>query len=193
MARTREFDLKDALYNATILFCQKGYDGTSVSDLVKATKLNRHSMYEIFKNKEGLYIECLYYFSYQYLSEITDKLNTKPKDLESLKSYLKSLIDLFTSPEYSGCLYCATLSSKDRLPSEITAVVDRYFGQLEKMIITCLENAKKAGQIPKTKKSDELTAFIQTSVIGLAIGSRAKMSKKTLLNVYDNIIYAIEQ
>ena len=191
MARAREFDLKSVIHNATILFCQKGYDGTSVNDLVAATRLNRHSMYEIFKNKEGLYIECLYYFSYEYLSGITDLLSKDPKNLDSIKKYLTALIDHFTSPGYHGCLYCATLSSKDILPPEIINVVDRYFAQQEKMIITCLGNAKKSGQIPKTKNCEDLAAFIQTSVIGLAIASRAKMSKKTLLNVYNNIVHSL--
>ncbi|MGI9533737.1 MAG: TetR/AcrR family transcriptional regulator [Thermodesulfobacteriota bacterium] len=191
MARTREFEIKSVIHNATILFCQKGYDGTSINDLVSATKLNRHSMYEIFKNKEGLYIECLYYFSYEYLSNITDILNKKPKDIDSIKNYLTALIDHFTSPNYHGCLYCATISSKDSLPPEIIDVVDRYFAQLESMIITCLSNAKKSAQIPKNKSCEDLTAFILTSVIGLAIGSRAKMPKKTLLKVYDNIVYTL--
>ena len=106
MARTREFDLQNAIHKATILFCQKGYDGTSINELVKVTKLNRHSMYEIFKNKEGLYMECLYYFSYEYLSSINNLLNEKPRDLESIKNYLTALINHFTGPKYHGCLYC---------------------------------------------------------------------------------------
>jgi len=191
MARSREFDLKNVIHNATILFCKKGYDGTSINDLVTATKLNRHSMYEIFKNKEGLYIECLYYFSYEYLASITDNLNNEPRNLDSIINYLTALIDHFTTPDYHGCLYCATISSKESLPPEVIDVVDRYFAQLEKMFITCLSNAKKSGQIPKTKSCEDLTAFIQTSVIGLAIGAKAKIPKKTLLKVCDNIVYTI--
>ena len=191
MARAREFDIKSVIQNATILFCQKGYDGTSINDLVSATKLNRHSMYEIFKNKEGFYIECLYYFSYEYLSDITENLNVKPRDLNSIKKYLTDLIDHFASPSSHGCLYCATIASKENLPPEITDVVDRYFAQLEKMIITCLSNAKMSGQIPKTKNCGDLTAYIQTSVIGLAIGAKAKIPKKTLLKVYNTIIHSL--
>ena len=88
MARTRQFDLKKVVHNATILFCKKGYDGTSINDIVNETKLNRHSMYELFKNKEGLFIECLYYFSYEVLSSLSTILSEEPCDLSSIKNTL---------------------------------------------------------------------------------------------------------
>ena len=191
MARTREFDLNKVIHNATIVFCEKGYDGTSITDIVNATKLNRHSMYEIFKNKEGIFIECLYYYSYEYLSKITSELNNNGQDLESIKKFFDGLVEYISGPEYHGCIYCLAISFKTNLPKEIVDVVDRYIAQQKEMFITCLENAKKSSQIPKNKNCSDLAAFLQTSIIGLAMGAKAEMSKKTLSKVNENIIHVL--
>ncbi len=188
MARTRQFDLKNVVHNTTILFCKKGYDGTSINDIVNETKLNRHSMYELFKNKEGLFIECLYYFSYEVLSSLSNILNEEPRDLNSIKKYFTHLIDYVYSPDFHGCLYCATISLKGNIPTEISDVVDRYFAQQNKMFLTCLENAQDNSQVPDDKNCEDLAVFLQTSVIGIAIGVKANIDRKTTQKVYKNII-----
>ncbi len=188
MARTRQFDLKKVVHDATILFCKKGYNGTSINDIVNATKLNRHSMYELFKNKDGLFIECLYYFSYEILSALSQKLSEDPQDLETIRNYFKLLIEFVYGPEFHGCLYCSTISLKSNIPSEISDVVDRYFAQQNKMFLTCLINAKNYSQIPQNKNCEDLAVFLQTSVIGIAIGVNANIDRKTTQKVYENVV-----
>lgn len=41
------------------LFRKKGYDNTTVADIVKATKIGRGTFYKYFKNKKELFIECV--------------------------------------------------------------------------------------------------------------------------------------
>lgn len=188
MARTRQFDLKEVVHNATILFCKKGYDGTSISDIVNETKLNRHSMYELFKNKEGLFIECLYYFSYEVLSKLSIILTDEPSDLESIKKYFQTLIDYVYSPDFHGCLYCATITHKGNIATEISDVVDRYFARQNLLFLNCLVNAKEKSQIPKDKNTEDLATFLQTSVIGIVIGVKTNIHRDTTEKVYKNIV-----
>ena len=51
MPRQKDFDPDRALGNAMELFWEKGYEATSVQDLVDRMGINRFSMYDTFGSK----------------------------------------------------------------------------------------------------------------------------------------------
>ena len=52
MARTREFDTDAAVARAMDVFWCKGYEATSIADLVEATGVQRGSLYAAFGSKQ---------------------------------------------------------------------------------------------------------------------------------------------
>ena len=59
MGRPREFDIEKAIEIATNLFWEKGYEGTSLSDLTKAIGITPPSFYFAFGSKDGLFEKVL--------------------------------------------------------------------------------------------------------------------------------------
>ncbi len=59
MARTKEFDPEAALRAALELFWRRGYEATSMSDLVEHLGVGRASIYATFGNKHDLYMKAL--------------------------------------------------------------------------------------------------------------------------------------
>ena len=55
MARTKEFDTDDVVLKAIEVFWSKGFEATSISDLVEAMGINRGSIYDTFGDKAGLF------------------------------------------------------------------------------------------------------------------------------------------
>ena len=59
MARPREFDVDDALDRAMNVFWAKGYEATSMSDLMAAMDLSKSSLYDTFGSKHELFLSAL--------------------------------------------------------------------------------------------------------------------------------------
>lgn len=59
MGRPRQFSETDAVAAAAAVLARRGFAGTSVDDLVRATGVNRASLYGVFGSKDGLFRRCL--------------------------------------------------------------------------------------------------------------------------------------
>ena len=57
MARPKEFDRDSALQKAVDVFCDRGYDGTSTEELLRAMDISRQSLYDTFGDKRQLYLD----------------------------------------------------------------------------------------------------------------------------------------
>ncbi len=54
--RPREFDIDHALDQAIPVFCERGYHGTSISDLKEAMGVAAGSLYKAFKDKKSIFL-----------------------------------------------------------------------------------------------------------------------------------------
>lgn len=75
MARPIEFDRAKARDRALSLFWRKGYQATSLTDLVAATGLSRSSFYASFGDKRTLFLECLDVFAERTRQLLLDARN----------------------------------------------------------------------------------------------------------------------
>ena len=59
MARPKEFNPDDAIEKAMQVFWHKGYESTSMEDLLIAMDLNRGSLYDTFGDKRQLFLKVV--------------------------------------------------------------------------------------------------------------------------------------
>jgi len=59
MARAKEFDREKVLERAMHVFWARGYEATSLPELLDAMQIGRQSMYDTFGDKRALFIAAL--------------------------------------------------------------------------------------------------------------------------------------
>jgi TetR/AcrR family transcriptional regulator, transcriptional repressor for nem operon len=57
--RTKEFDQETAIEQAMAVFCEKGYDATSIRDLAARLGVSSSSLYGTFGDKEDIFLLAL--------------------------------------------------------------------------------------------------------------------------------------
>ena len=78
MARPIEFNRDKAVNRALALFWRKGYQATSLADLLAAMGIGRISFYAAFIDKRTFFIECLDLWSARTLHLLQDSRSEMP-------------------------------------------------------------------------------------------------------------------
>lgn len=168
MGRAKGFKREEVLDEATKLFWKKGYADTSLSDLEKATGVNKSGLYSEFKDKDDLYQECLKH--YRDNNPIQDILKAEPLGWANLERMLK--INL-TCTGNKGCLMALTARELAIVPTKVKQILEQNGEQMKAAVLRNVVAAR-----PKTDP-DLLANMILTFVSGLAI--RVNSTKPELL------------
>ena len=113
MPRTETFDREDIIRKSIEVFQARGYNGTSIQDLVDATGLNRSSIYNSFGSKQDLYRMALSYYEEENTREFRKALLRSSNAHEALERILKSAV--FSALEDKEGKGCFILNCKSEL------------------------------------------------------------------------------
>src|ERR1700755_1459503 len=87
--RPRSFDESAALGKATIVFRSKGYDGTTIDDLVAGMGVGRPSLYAVFGDKRTIFLRALRTYAEAKGARAAEALFSSPDLRASLVGFLR--------------------------------------------------------------------------------------------------------
>jgi len=181
--RPRAFDTDKALERALQLFWQKGYEGTSLSDLTKAMGVNRPSLYAAFGNKEDLFRKALDRYADGPAAYVREALNL-PTARAVVERLLRGAVDLLTdSRTPQGCLLVqAALScGKSADPIRWELISRRKAG--ETALRQRFKRAISEGDLPPDANAADLAGYVATVIHGMAVQAASGASRNELRRV----------
>ncbi len=109
MARPKAFNRDTALDAAVRLFWERGYEATSIQDVVDVLGINRASLYATFGDKAHLFEAAIDRYATQVQAAVASHLAPPHAGREAVSGYLRALIQAASRPGVpGGCLIVNT-------------------------------------------------------------------------------------
>lgn len=186
-----QFDPDTALASAMNTFWLKGYEATSLQDLLRATGLSKSSLYQTFGSKHHLFEKCLEFYQDSLGTEMGKRLDTADCGLTFLQEVLLTVIrEADGKGPKRGCFLMNTASEFGGQDPSVATEVSRGTERMARIFQTALERAQRDGKVPKHKNPKALARYFMTNVSGLRTMVKAKTPRKELETVVEIIMAA---
>ena len=184
MARPREFDEERVKETLMRVFWKKGYEATSMQDLVDATGLLKGSLYGAFGDKQALYMIALAHYDHTRMQAGIDMLLGEGSAKQKISGLFDAVIEAAKAGEFAGgCLLCNA--------SIEMAPVDSAVGNSVKNTIRRFQTAVKNAIEPAIKPSDDaatLSGFIVSAYFGTRVLAKAGAPLQMIADTRDQCL-----
>ncbi|QDQ10220.1 TetR/AcrR family transcriptional regulator [Streptomyces spectabilis] len=171
MARTKEFDPDAALQSALELFWSKGYEATSMADLVAHLGIGRASIYATFGNKHELYLKALDRYAETRERELVDELSRPGPALPGVRSLVRRFAAEASAADFrrTGCF--VTNAAAELAPHDEAADrrIERNWEGLETLLRAALVRARAQGEIPDDRDPRALARMLLVLLQGIRV------------------------
>ncbi|MDH3871129.1 MAG: TetR/AcrR family transcriptional regulator [Gammaproteobacteria bacterium] len=181
MARTREFDERQALVSAMLVFWEKGYEGTSIQDLEKAMGLKRTSIYNAFGNKRQIFNRILDCYKESVMSALFEAMDSTPDIHEGIRRLLQGALDIhFDEDHPGGCLVVLSVLESGQHDAKSFNALAQTIHDLKSGLQQRLKKAKLAGELSNDLDVAGTATTIATTMAGMMVMGKAHFSRSTL-------------
>jgi TetR/AcrR family transcriptional repressor of nem operon len=169
MAGVKQFDRDEVLDRAMAAFWTRGYEATSIDDLVEATGINRGSLYGTFGDKKRLFLMTLDRYWDTVVNAMMEELSD-PDRRRAIERMFDALIRRTSDPRFPrGCFITNTSLECPTCGDEIARKIAERLGQQETAIYRVLRKAQAEGALNPARDARALARFF----LGVAWGINA--------------------
>ncbi|MBV6700541.1 TetR/AcrR family transcriptional regulator [Kitasatospora aureofaciens] len=174
MARTKEFDPDAALQAALDLFWRRGYEATSMADLVEGLGIARASLYATFGSKRELYLRALERYSEQTDPVLLAELSQPGPVLPAVRALVRRYAEASAEDGLKrGCF--VTNTAVELAPHDPAAArrVEASLGHLETVLTAALVRAEAQGELPAGREPRALARMLMVLMQGMRVLGKA--------------------
>ncbi|GAB7184962.1 TetR family transcriptional regulator [Kitasatospora sp. Ki12] len=170
MARTKEFDPDAALQTALELFWRRGYEATSMADLVEGLGIARASIYATFGSKHELYLRALERYAEQTDPVLLAELSQPGPVLPAVRAMVRRYAEESAGDRRErGCF--VTNTAVELAPHDPSAArrVGASLGHLEAVLTAALVRAEAQGELPAGREPRPLARMLMVLMQGMRV------------------------
>ncbi|MFF4324766.1 TetR/AcrR family transcriptional regulator [Streptomyces sp. NPDC001568] len=175
MARTKEFDPEAALQAALELFWRRGYEATSMADLVEHLGIGRASIYATFGNKHDLYLKALDRYNENRDSSLLGELSRPGPALPAVRALVRRFAAEANADDrrLQGCFVTNTAAELGAHDAAAARRVEASWDHVETLLHSALVRARAQGELPEGRDPRGLARMLLVLMQGLRVVGKA--------------------
>src|SRR5690606_5978299 len=183
MGRQLTFNRDEKLKQAMRLFWAKGYEATSMQELVNTLGINRFSLYNTFGDKRTLFLEAMDRYGKSVLQRLMEPLLAPEAGMSAIFAYLNNLGQGLTMASGdSGCFFQNAVAECGPEDEDIRSQVELTFVQLEGLLEQALRRAVERGELKSLQDPQQGARFIVTHLQGVILLRTATRDSSRVLD-----------
>ena len=187
MPRSPTFDRDAKIQQAMQLFWEKGYEATSVQDLVDHLGLNRSSLYNAFGGKHELYLEALDQYRQEDLEWLQGQLREAPSAVEGIRQAFVAVAERATE----SCCGCFTTNAAVECAPRDVSTQERAresFEQMRSLFRTAVERAQGEGGIDASRDAEALGRHLTNAYNGIHLTAKTEPPDAVVQDIVDETL-----
>ena len=167
--RKKEFQPDEIVQAAMQVFWERGYEATSIQDLVEGTGLSRSSLYNTFESKHHLYLDALKCYSSVTAANIAI-LSGQGQARDLIEQVLMNILHDELNPKPSrGCFAAKASLEISAQDPQIASVLQQNFQSLCQAFAQLISRAQGTGEISTQQDPEALALFFVNTMQGMRI------------------------
>jgi len=184
MARPREFDEATTIEAAIECFWRRGYQATSVRDLVDKMGISAPSLYNAFGDKRALFVRALD----QYLERSTrariKRLEDSLPPKQAIRRFIEEIIERSVNDrEKRGCFLINSALEVAPHDRELGALIADRLAEIEAFFRRSIEAAQADGAVPRGRVAKDLARLLLGVLLGIRVLARSRPERALLEGV----------
>jgi TetR/AcrR family transcriptional regulator, transcriptional repressor for nem operon len=171
---------------AAPIFNQRGYEGSSLNDLMEATGLKKGGIYRHFSSKEELAAEAFDYTWEAAWNARLQHVDEKRSGVGKLKQLIANFVD-YRSPVAGGCPILNTATDSDDGNPVLRARVAKALRSWLSRLQAIVEQAQESGETRPGIDPKVVSTLIVASLEGALMMSRLQRNDEALRQVQSHL------
>ena len=193
MARTKDFDETKVLDKAICLFWHKGYNGTSMQELVDNLGISRSSLYDTYGDKHDLYIKALLHYQHSSGDEMSQIISNAKTAREAIKQLLEFVINnLMNDKQRKGCFMVNAGVEVAPHDPEVMRIITQNEQALEDQFLKTIEMGRARGDVSKKKDARALARFFGNTVKGIQVSAKSAKNKTAFADIIETSLSVLD-
>ncbi len=189
MPRPKQFSPDKLLETAMRIFWEKGYEATSIRDIVERSGVNQFGIYSLYGDKHGLFLAVLDKYRDDVVTAVLGVVEQPDASLPAIREYF-GLLARYHSTDMRA-LGCLMTNSMAALAAEDADVHQRTKTHMERQrtaFVNALTRAKELGEVHSDLDIPRQADYLVLSVQGLAVYSHVNPDFDGLMQLVESIL-----